>query len=179
MLFKRFAEEQKAALRKEGLVTEKSTDEYSKILYVVPLPKDKIIKVGVKQSPAHIGNLCNSIDFAVPEGTEIYAAADGIVIDVKDDSNVNGRDIKYWNEGNYIIIKHNDEFTQYEHLKFKGVLVKVGEIVKQGQTIGYSGNTGYSGGPHLHFECQRYLKSDDNNYVTLKARFKDFRDVYV
>ena len=115
----------------------------------------------------------------VPEGIEVYAAANGTVIGIKGDSNVGGDDLKYWDDGNYIIIEHTNEYTEYMHLKFKGVVVKVGDKVKQGQVIGYSGNTGYSDRPHLHFECQKYFGDGDNDYVTLKARFKDFKDVYI
>jgi murein DD-endopeptidase MepM/ murein hydrolase activator NlpD len=132
-----------------------------------------------ESSPAHVGSLSNSIDFAVPTGTRIYAAADGIVVRIKDDSNMRGTSLKYWALGNYIDIKHaNGEFTWYEHLKFKGVLVKAGERVKKGQVIGYSGNTGFTTGPHLHFQVNRYFGKGDDDYVTLKARFSDFENVY-
>ena len=129
-------EAHKKIILKNKLVTNQISSEWSKNRYLLPIPKDRLKEYGVKNSAAHIGNLSNSIDFTVAEGTEVYAAADGVVVEIKDDSNVGGGDPKYWNDGNYIIIRHeNEEYTQYEHLKFKGVLVNVGEKVKQGQLI--------------------------------------------
>ena len=117
----------------------------------------------------------------MPDGVEVYAAADGVVVEVKDDSNVGGLDPKYWNDGNFVVIKHTGEFTHYEHLQFKRVLVKVGDKVKQGDIIGFKGRTGYTFQPpeesDLHFEVQKY--SSEFDYVTLKARLKNFRDVYL
>lgn len=161
----------------KGLVKDKTSENYSKRVYVLPVLKEKILHV-VSSPLTHFGNLCNAIDFLVPEGTEVYAAADGVVTTLKDDSNIGGSDSKYWYEGNYIVLNHNDESTEYEHLKYNGVVVKVGETVKQGQVIGYSGNTGYSHGPHLHFEVMEFYGSGDEEYVTLKARFIDFQDIY-
>jgi murein DD-endopeptidase MepM/ murein hydrolase activator NlpD len=169
-------EEHKRLLEK-NLVKEKSSDEHSKISYKLPVLKEKIKRL-VSSSITHIGNLCNAIDFLVPKGTEVYAAADGIVTALKDDSNVGGADPKYWYEGNYVTIKHNGESTEYEHFGYKDIVVKVGDIVKQGQLIGYSGNTGYSRGPHLHFEVMEFYGPGNEDYVTLKARFKDFPDIY-
>jgi len=169
-------EEHKRLIEK-NLIKNKSSDKYSKIFYILPIPKEKIKRI-VSSPITHIGNLCNAIDFLVPEGTDVYAAADGKVTAVKDDSKIGGPDPEYWYKGNYIVIKHNGESTTYEHLRYKGVVVKVGDVVKQGQLIGYSGNTGYSRGPHLHFEVMEFLGAGEEDYVTLKARFKDFDDVY-
>ncbi|RUT39494.1 M23 family metallopeptidase [Paenibacillus anaericanus] len=82
-------------------------------------------------------------DIAVPEGTKIYAAADGIV----EKSTFSKA------AGNYINIKHDNGFsTRYLHLIRRNV--KVGDRVKKGDLIGLSGNTGNSTGPHLHFEIR-------------------------
>ena len=172
--------ELKDTIVEKGFVREQSSEEYSDLLFALPVPKSKITQFGSRKiSPAHTGQLNNSIDFIVPEGTGIYAAADGIVFAIKDDSKVGGPYPKYWDDGNYIEIKHsNGEFTRYEHLKFKGVIVKVGEKVKQGQLIGYSGHTGFANNPHLHFEVMNYYGKGHEDYVTMKARFKDFPDVY-
>ena len=169
--------EERKKLGFKNLVKDKSSDKCSKISYTLPVHKEKIIRV-VSSPVTHIGNLCNTIDFLVPEGTEVYAAADGIVTALKDDSNIGGFDPKYWYEGNYIVIKHNGESTEYEHFRHKGTIVKLGDIVKQGQLIDYSGNTGYSRGPHLHFEVMEFYGPGDEDYVKLKAKFKDFQDVY-
>jgi murein DD-endopeptidase MepM/ murein hydrolase activator NlpD len=164
-------------LLEQQLVTEKSSDKYSKILYILPVPKAKIQRI-VSSSVTHIGNLCNAIDFLVSDGTEVYAAADGTVTAVKDDSNIGGRDPKYWYDGNFIVIQHNGESTGYEHLRYKDIIVKEGDIVKQGQVIGYSGSTGYARGPHLHFEVMKFYGPGNEDYVTLKGRFTDYPNIY-
>lgn len=169
--------EEHKLLLDNNLVKNLSCDRYSKISYTLPVQGGKIRRL-VSSSVTHIGNLCNAVDFLVPEGTEVYAAADGIVTAVKDDSSIGGFDPKYWYQGNYVVIRHNGESTGYEHFRYKGIVVKVGDNVGQGRLIGYSGNTGYSRGPHLHFEVMEFYGPGDEDYITLKAKFKDFPDVY-
>jgi len=77
--------------------------------------------------------------------------------------------------GNEIVIKHsNGEFTDYCHLKHKGVLVKPGQKVKAGDIIGYSGNTGWSIKPHLHFVVFKFLKEEPvKELESLEVQFKE------
>jgi murein DD-endopeptidase MepM/ murein hydrolase activator NlpD len=87
-------------------------------------------------------------DFAVPVGTPVKAAYNGVV--VKAGPNGGGDGPAY---GNAIVIKHtNGKYSQYAHLS--KVNVTVGKSVKAGQAIARSGNTGNSSGPHLHFEIR-------------------------
>ena len=85
------------------------------------------------------------VDIAVPEGTEVHAAAPGTVT---------------WagTRGGYgllVIIDHGDGYsTYYGHLS--RILVHVGQFVEVGQVIALSGNTGLSTGPHLHFEIRKF-----------------------
>lgn len=80
-------------------------------------------------------------DFAGAEGTPIFAAAGGVVIEVS----------KQQNYGLLVEIDHRNGYvTRYAHTL--EVLVKQGDIVKKGQPIARMGNTGRSTGPHLHFE---------------------------
>lgn len=93
-----------------------------------------------------------ALDFSMDIGTPVHAAREGVVIEVKEDSNRGGRSASYGNDANYILIYHSDgTFASYVHLKQNGAEVEVGDRVKQGEFIGYSGNTGFSSGPHLHF----------------------------
>ena len=81
------------------------------------------------------------VDLAAPEGTPIYAAADGTVTAAYYDSDYGG--------GNTVIIVHDDGYqTGYCHMV--AYIVSAGQEVKQGDCIGYVGNTGVSTGPHLH-----------------------------
>ncbi len=139
--------------------------------YVFPVP-EKYNKP-YKSSDAHKGKLKHAVDFIVPEGKPIYAALGGRVVYVKQNSNVGGNHRKYWFKGNRIVIKHkNDEYSAYEHLKYKGSKVKVRQVVRKKQVIGFSGNTGYSAGPHLHFEFFRLTGPDkEKDFQTLQVAF--------
>jgi murein DD-endopeptidase MepM/ murein hydrolase activator NlpD len=89
----------------------------------------------------------NGLDISAPVGTPVYAADDGIVMQVDNNDKNSWQKYQY---GKYVLIKHqNGLATLYAHLS-KWVVSK-GQEVKRGQLIGYSGNTGYSTGPHLHF----------------------------
>lgn len=94
-----------------------------------------------------------SLDFKMNPGSKICAARNGVVIAIKEDSDVGGLNNSYLNEGNHIIIRHDDgSEAMYWHLQKDGVLVNTGDTVVQGAFIGYSGNTGYTAFPHLHFQ---------------------------
>lgn len=94
----------------------------------------------------------SGVDYAAPKGTRIYASADGVV---KRAQWVNGY-------GNYIVIRHNSEFsTGYAHMNGFAKGVRSGTRVKQGQVIGYVGSTGRSTGAHLHFEVIKNGKKVD------------------
>ena len=83
-----------------------------------------------------------AIDFPEPQGTPIYAVADGTVLN---SANMGAG-------GNMATIRHDDgTITGYAHM-VELPIVKVGEKVKAGQLIGFVGSTGRSTGPHLHFE---------------------------
>gem|GEM_PF-5548705 len=103
-------------------------------------------------SPSHGDKLTRyDLDFGMPRGTLIVAAAGGEVI-ATENRCVEGNTGCGHGFGNYIKIKHDDSHaTLYAHLQHNGVIVNVGDHVIAGQPIGFSGNTGYSSGPHLHF----------------------------
>jgi len=94
-------------------------------------------------------------DIAMPVGTPVHAAREGVVISVENDFYKNGLEEKYRPESNCILILHDDgSMAVYAHLELEKALVTPGTAVKAGQLIAYSGNTGFSSGPHLHFSVQ-------------------------
>ena len=93
-----------------------------------------------------------AVDFSMREGTAVYAARDGVVVDLEESFQVGGPDKKYEAQANFVSIAHADgTIGEYHHLQYDGVLVEIGQQVKAGDRIGLSGNTGYSSRAHLHF----------------------------
>src|SRR5205823_3551930 len=82
------------------------------------------------------------IDLAVPLGTPVFAAADGVVALARPMTDSSGNLVGY---GNYIVVQHDTGLkTLYGHLLAIGV--KEGDVVKRGQLIGLVGSTGNSTG---------------------------------
>lgn len=86
------------------------------------------------------------IDYKLPLGTDVLAAADGIVgVVQREDASAGGL---------YVLINHGaGVYTLYCHLS--EISVAPGWRVDAGQVIGKSGNTGHSTGAHLHFAARR------------------------
>ena len=98
-----------------------------------------------KFGPGASGEKNNGIKIAVPIGTPITAAADGVVAYA-------GNEIAAL--GGLIIIKHGDGWTTvYGHAS--RLLVQRGQKVKRGQRIALSGDTGFTDRPGLHFEMRK------------------------
>lgn len=85
------------------------------------------------------------LDFAAPQGTPIYATADGRVTTAGNTGN---------GYGNHVEINHGFGYeTLYGHMV--RVKVRSGQTVKRGEVIGWVGSTGKSTGPHLHYEVHK------------------------
>jgi murein DD-endopeptidase MepM/ murein hydrolase activator NlpD len=100
---------------------------------------------GMRNDPftGHL-SMHQGIDLAAPEGTEVYAIADGIVTAAGFDPVL----------GNYVIISHHNRWTSlYGHLQRIETALRT--EVKSGTIIGRVGSTGQSTGPHLHFELRQ------------------------
>lgn len=115
----------------------------------------------------------NSLDFTMPEGTEILASREGMVIDVVQSNNKSCPTKNCAPFGNYISILHSDgTIAQYFHIQQNGAKVNIGDTVTKGQLIALSGNTGWSSGPHLHFVTYLPSATADKNRITLKTLFR-------
>jgi murein DD-endopeptidase MepM/ murein hydrolase activator NlpD len=91
------------------------------------------------------GKANDGINLAVPEGTPVKAAEDGVVA-------YSGNELKGY--GNLILIRHaNGYVTAYAHAS--ELLVKRGDTIKRGQVIAKSGQSGEVGSPQLHFEIRK------------------------
>ena len=97
-----------------------------------------------------------AVDIAMPIGTPVHAAREGVVMDLARWFHRSGSELeRYGNRANYVRILHDDgSMAVYAHLDYNGVRVREGQQVRRGQLIGKSGNTGFSSGPHLHFAIQ-------------------------
>jgi len=85
------------------------------------------------------------INIAVPEGTSVRAAGDGVVAYA-------GNELKGY--GNLVLIRHDDGYvTAYAHAK--ELFVKRGDTVKRGDVIAKAGQTGSVSSPQLHFEVRK------------------------
>lgn len=125
--------------RIQGPINKEKISRKNEISFIWPL-EGKILQ-GFNTSN---GSKHDGIDIKAPEGSPIYAVANGTVI--YSDNTIRGY-------GNMVIIKHKDGFvTVYAHNSVN--LVKKDQTVKQGQIIAKVGDTGYATTPHLHFEIR-------------------------
>ncbi|NJD32896.1 MAG: M23 family metallopeptidase [Gammaproteobacteria bacterium] len=98
----------------------------------------------------------NAIDIAMPVGTPVHAAREGLVINVAHRFFRGGLTPQVGSEANFVQVLHDDGTTAvYAHLQMDTIRVRPGQRVERGQYIANSGNTGYSSGPHLHFVVLR------------------------
>ncbi|HEV2606561.1 MAG TPA: M23 family metallopeptidase [Xanthomonadaceae bacterium] len=79
-----------------------------------------------------------AVDIAMPEGTPVLAARDGVVMTVDNDFYGAGLDMaKYGDRANNIRIVHSDGTTAvYAHLQLESARVSVGDRVRAGQELG-------------------------------------------
>ncbi|MDB5197571.1 MAG: peptidase [Flaviaesturariibacter sp.] len=94
------------------------------------------------------------LDFSAPQGTPIYATADGRVTTAGNTGN---------GYGNHVVIDHGYGYeTLYGHMV--RVKARRGESIKRGEIIGYVGSTGKSTGPHCHYEVHKNGRKLDPVY---------------
>lgn len=91
------------------------------------------------------GKYHGALDYGVPVGTTVYAAADGVVYSAS---------YAAGSYGYYIVIQHTNGLRTYYAHGNGTFYVSAGQTVSKGQAIMQSGNSGNSSGAHLHFEVR-------------------------
>lgn len=121
----------------ENLIIEENEDEENDddIIYPVKGIITSVFNDTTDRKTAHKG-----IDIAVPKGTNVKAAHDGVVETARLSKSY----------GNFVVIKNEHIKTVYAHND--ELCVKEGDNIKKGDIIAISGSTGDSTGPHVHFE---------------------------
>lgn len=148
-------------IRRKMVVQSKSYDEVSELIKnkedllshtpaIQPVSNKDLNRIssgfGYRIHPVYkFAKMHEGLDFTAPRGTDVYAAADGVVAVANVSSS---------GYGNEIVINHGYGYkTRYAHLN--GFAVRQGQKVKRGELIGYVGNTGLSTAPHLHYEVEK------------------------
>jgi murein DD-endopeptidase MepM/ murein hydrolase activator NlpD len=106
----------------------------------------------------------DGIDVAVPQGTSVQAAENGVVAYA-------GNELKGY--GNLVLIRHaNNWVSAYAHNE--EILVKRGDKVKRGQVIAKAGATGSVSQPLVHFELRKGSRPvDPTKYMSDHAASAD------
>lgn len=116
----------------------------------------------------------HAVDIAMPEGVPVLAARAGIVEATEMHQGASPEEDPLSYEGNFVRVHHADGTAAiYAHLKYRGVVVAIGDAVEPGQLLGYSGFTGDVLEPHLHFAVIR-VQTDPSGLredVSLPVKF--------
>jgi murein DD-endopeptidase MepM/ murein hydrolase activator NlpD len=142
----------------------------SSFRYDLPFKKNARYRIeqGYNGRFTHLGE--NALDFNLPEGSQVRAARNGVVIDVVQNFTATCLKEDCKAMANHVLIYHADgTIAEYSHLSYNGARVAVGDSVNRGELIALSGSTGYARGPHLHFAC--YL-AGFSSPRSIKTRFR-------
>ncbi len=106
------------------------------------------------------------VDYTVPEGSRVFATADGVVSHVMMRNSTSGKTI---------VIDHGNGYsTSYHHLG--EIHVREGKKVRRGDIIAFSGNTGLSLAPHLHYEVRHNgMRVDPIHYFFMELTPTDYK----
>ncbi len=108
------------------------------------------------------------VDYTVPEGSRVFATADGTVKDVAQRNSTSGQTV---------VLDHGNGYeTTYAHLS--KVQVQRGQSVRRGEIIALTGNTGLSLAPHLHYEVRHNgMRVDPIHYFFSELSPADYRRI--
>jgi murein DD-endopeptidase MepM/ murein hydrolase activator NlpD len=110
----------------------------------------------------------HGVDYLIPEGTAVFATADGVVQSLSEKNTTHGK---------AITIDHGNGYqTSYSHLL--DIRVKRGDKVKRGDIIAMSGNSGLSFAPHLHYEVIfNGTRVDPVHYFFLELNAEEYQRI--
>ena len=134
----------------------------------------------IRQSGASVGKKVNpfykslvmhtGMDLLAGTGTEVLAAADGVV----EKATRKGK-----KDGNSIIINHKNGYVT-KYMNLGDIVVRQGQKVQQGAMIGRIGMSGMSFAPHLHYEVwYNEEMMDPMNYFFASLTPQMFRDMAI
>ena len=108
------------------------------------------------------------VDYAIAEGTRVFATADGVVSEIKGKTSTSGITV--------VIDHRNGYTTSYSHLQ--SAKVEEGQKVERGDIIALSGNSGLSLAPHLHYEV-RYndMRVDPIHYFFMELTADEYHRI--
>ncbi len=110
----------------------------------------------------------HGVDYLIPEGTAVFATADGTVQSLSEKNTTHGK---------AITIDHGNGYqTSYSHLL--DIRVKRGDKVNRGDIIAMSGNSGLSFAPHLHYEVIfNGTRVDPVHYFILELNAEEYQRI--
>lgn len=148
-----------------------SLEHVERCAFALPFVARSAVSVlqGFDGQPTHQGTRRHALDFAMPEGTPVLAARDGVVDYVLDDAHGNDRP-----EGNEVLLLHADgSHSGYAHLQRGSVSVKPGDVVTRGTSLARSGRTSSQPiAPHVHFEVFAW-QTDGRTSIPFELRLPD------
>lgn len=158
MLSGRLAFQQKSYTEIDEMIKDKERL-LASIPAIQPVSNKQLTRIasgfGTRIDPVYkVPKLHAGLDFAAPQGTPIYATADGTVTTA---------DYSSGGYGNHVVISHGYGYeTLYGHMV--RIKARRGDDVKRGEVIGYVGSTGKSTGPHCHYEVHKSGRKFDPVY---------------
>ncbi len=106
----------------------------------------------------------DGIDMAVPQGTSVMAAENGVVAYA-------GNELKGY--GNLVLVRHANNWVS-AYANNEEIMVKRGDKVRRGQVIAKAGATGSVSQPQVHFELRKGSRPvDPTKYMSGQAANAD------
>ncbi len=108
------------------------------------------------------------VDYTIPQGTRVFATADGIIKRYTLSSSDTGKSV---------VVDHQNGYeTIYNHLS--KIDFPRNYRVKRGDIIGMSGNTGLSFSPHLHYEIRyKGVSVDPIDYFFMELNPMEYQQI--